>query len=86
MNEYWSVRPDELAVAMNLKNEEEATQFMVKAVDFNEEARTPMPDVVSPTELQKFGIPAERHEAYEKMWNSMIYFGVVANTWVWLCM
>jgi len=51
LNEYWTVLPEELAVAFRLRNEEEASQFMVKSVDFNEDARTPMPDVVSPSEL-----------------------------------
>ena len=68
----------------NLPNEKEASTFMLKSIDFDEANRTHMPDVQSPTELTKFIIPPERHEAYEKLWNSMVYFGVVANTVMWL--
>ena len=58
---------------------------MLKVVDFDENARTVFPDVVSKEDLAtKLGIPAERHEAYEKLWNTITYFGVIANTAVWL--
>ena len=59
---------------------------MLKAVDFDEQNRTAMPDVDSPTGLSKFVISPERHEAYYKLWNAATYLGVVANTWVWLYM
>lgn len=57
---------------------------MLKAVDFDPAARTPMPDVPSPEELSSFGISSERHAAYEQLWRSLTYFGVVANTAFWL--
>jgi hypothetical protein len=43
-----------------------------------------MPDVENINTLTKFYIPSERHEAYEKLWNSLTYFGIIANTAVWL--
>ena len=57
---------------------------MLKAVDMDPETRTPMPDVPSSEELTQFGISSERHHAYEKMWNTFTYFGVLANTAFWL--
>ena len=84
LNAYTSVYPEELAVVAQLPNEQEAATFMLKAVDFDPEARTPMPDVPSSEELTKFGISSERHQAYEKMWNAFTYFGVLANTAFWL--
>ena len=84
-SEFKSVRPEELALLARLTNEEEASKFMLKVVDFDPEARTTFPDVTSKEDLaEKLGIPAERHEAYEKLWNGLTYFGVVANTAVWL--
>ena len=53
-----------MAVVARMNNETEASQFMVKAVDFDPNTRTPMPDVQSPEELMKFGISAERHHRY----------------------
>ena len=83
--EFKSVKPEEQAVLARLGNETEASQFMLKAVDFEPEARTTFPDVVSKEDLShKLGIPAERHEAYEKLWKGVTYFGVIANTAVWL--
>lgn len=83
LNTYKSVYPEELAVISQLPNEEAQT-FMLKAIDFDTEARTAMPDVPSAEELTKFHISPERHEAYEKLWNAFTYFGVVANTAFWL--
>lgn len=81
---YRSVVPRELAIVNNLANEEEASQFMLKVMDFDPNARTVHPTVPSPEELQKWTISPERHEAYEKLWNSLTYFGVLANTAMWL--
>ena len=83
LSNYHSVYPEELAVISQLPNPESRT-FMLKAVDFDMEARTPMPDVPSAEELTKFGISPERHAAYEKLWNGFTYFGVLANTAFWL--
>ena len=46
-----STWPEQLAVVMQLPNRSEACNFMVKTVDFDEQARTPMPDVKSAQEL-----------------------------------
>jgi hypothetical protein len=83
LSNYTSVYPEELALISQLPNKESHT-FMLKAVDFDPEARTPMPDVPSAEDLQKFGISPERHAAYEQLWNAFTYFGVLANTAFWL--
>ena len=57
---------------------------MLKAVDFDPNARSPMPDVQSPEELSTFKIPVERHDAYRALWTGATYVGVVANTIMWL--
>ena len=56
----------------------------MRAVDFDLEAVTPMPDVENTKTLTKFEISPERHEAYQKLWNGLTYFGIIANTAVWL--
>ena len=43
-----------------------------------------MPDVPSPEDLTNFAIPAERHAAYEQLWKGLTYFGILANTTMWL--
>jgi len=62
----------------------EAGQFMLKAVDIDPTTRTPMPDVDSPDDLQKYAISSERHRAYEDMWNGLTYVGILANAAMWL--
>lgn len=57
---------------------------MVKAIDLDKDNRTAMPDVPSIVELTKFVIPSERHAAYQTMWASLTYFGVVSNAVMWL--
>ena len=57
---------------------------MLKMIDFDEANRTAMPDVPAPSDLQKFSISPERHEAYEKLWKGLTYCGILANTAMWL--
>ena len=80
---YRGAYPEELAVMLQMNNPE-AAQFMVKAIDFDTEAPTAMPDVDNVEKLTKFGISPERHGAYEKLWNYATYGGVLANAMVWL--
>jgi len=68
----------------NLGNEEEASQFMLHAVDLDETNVTVHPNVPTPTMLQNMGISQKRHAAYEQMWHGLTYIGVVANTAMWL--
>ena len=83
-NMYTSTYPEELALMTAMPNESEAGVFMLKAVDFDTEAPTALPDAESPKDLQTFAIAPERHAAYASLWNYMTYLGVVANTAVWL--
>ena len=57
---------------------------MVHAIDFDEDNRTIHPTVPTKGDLSQFQISPERHNAYAKMWQIMIYGGVVANSFVWL--
>ena len=82
-NWYVNVNPGEMATVCQLNNPE-AGQFMLKALDMNPGARTPMPDVDSPDDLQKYTISPERHRAYEDMWNGLTFVGVLANAAMWL--
>jgi len=84
MHRYQTVKPEEIAVVNQLPNEEEAGNFMIHAVDFDESTRTIHPNVPTSSELQSFTNSAERHEAYERMWNGLTYVGVLANTAMWL--
>lgn len=43
-----------------------------------------MPDIDAPSDLTNFTNVPARHEAYEKLWNTAVYLGVIANTAMWL--
>ena len=45
LSHYKTVKPEEIAVVNQLPNEEEATTFMLHAVDFDENTRTIHPTV-----------------------------------------
>jgi hypothetical protein len=57
---------------------------MLKAIDFDPNVRTTHPTVPSPQELTQFVNSPARHDAYAFMWNSLAYFGVVSNAFMWL--
>jgi len=82
--QYRSVVPKELAIVNDLSNETEASQFMLRAMDLDPNTRSVHPTVPSIVETTNFLIPAERHDAYAFMWNSLTYCGVVANAAMWL--
>lgn len=78
------MRPEELALISQLPNREEAGQIMMHMVDFDEDRRQLLPTVPTKTELQSFTVSEERHAAYEMMWRTIAFSGVLANTALWL--
>ena len=79
-----TVRPDEIALLAQTPNEEEAGQFMLHMIDFDEDKRQVHPTVPTPRELTQFTISPERHAAYEMLWRGICFGGVLANTALWL--
>ena len=61
MNEYRSAHPEELSLVCQLPNSEEASQFMLHMVDFDEEVRQVLPTVPTKGELTKWPISVDRH-------------------------
>ena len=81
---YQNVTPYDLAVVDQLPNLQEASQFMLHQVDFDEDRKQVLPSLPSAKDLQNFHSSPERHAAYESMWRMMTFAGVVANTAMWL--
>ena len=42
------------------------------------------PTVPTPAELLSFRTSPERHEAYEKLWTTVTFLGILANTALWI--
>lgn len=84
IDRYTSVRPRDLTLMSQLKNREEASQFMLKQIDTNDLARQILPCAPNKEELTAWKISPERHEAYATLWKYMTFVGVFANTALWL--
>jgi cytochrome oxidase assembly protein ShyY1 len=84
LDHYTSVQPYDCSLITQVPNQEEASQFMLHMIDFDEERRQLLPTVPTTSELTQFVIPPERHQAYEMMWRMLAFGGVVANTALWL--
>ena len=81
---YDVVKPSDIAAVDQLANYDEASQFMLHQVDFDEDARQELPTAPTVKDLQTFRVSAERHYAYESLWRYLTFAGVLANTAVWL--
>lgn len=81
---YSTVKPAECAMMMQLHNEEEASKMMLHIVDFEPDRRQLLPSVPSTEDLTQFKIAPERHQAYEFIWRSAAFAGILANTALWL--
>jgi hypothetical protein len=57
---------------------------MLHMIDMDDERRQVLPTVPTRGELTKFVVDSERHAAYEMMWRSMAFGGILANTALWL--
>ena len=57
---------------------------MLHQIDFDEEARQLHHTVPTPSELLRFRTSPERHAAYEQLWNTATFLGILANTALWI--
>jgi cytochrome oxidase assembly protein ShyY1 len=81
---YTNVTPYDFALVAQIKNRDEASQFMLLQVDEDEKARQVLPASPSVNDLTKWQISAERHQAYATIWKYLSFTGVLANTALWL--
>lgn len=81
---YTSVNPYDMALVAQMKNREEASQFMLLQLDENELARPILPASPSVNDVAKWQISPERHTAYANLWKYLSFSGVLANTALWL--
>ena len=82
--EFTNVKPEEMTLISQIPNKE-ASQFMLKVYDTDEQHRQVYPHAATAEELaSKWQIAPERHQAYESLWRLVTYVGVVANTAAWL--
>jgi hypothetical protein len=84
VSNYTIVNPRDFALIAQIKNREEASQFMLQQFDTDEAHRQILPTVPMKSDLTTWKIPSERHEAYATLWKYLTFVGVFANTALWL--
>ena len=84
--DYHHVTPYDFSLVMQLKNQKEASEFILHMIDNDAEKRQVLPAIPSRDELTDWKISGERHRAYSTMWTSFAYLGILSNTFLWLCM
>lgn len=82
---YTRVDPYDISLVTQMKNRDEASQFMLMQIDTNDEYRQILPTVPNKKDLTEWTkISPARHEAYANMWKYLVFGGVFANTALWL--
>ena len=85
INDFHTVRLDDFVLVSQIPNADEASQFMLKQVDFDPNKRQTYPHCLTTDDhVSPWKIPKERNLAYESLWRMITYAGVVANTAAWL--
>ena len=78
------MRPEEIALISQCPNRDEASAVMLHMVDFEEDRRQLLPNIPTASQLQNFVVSSDRHAAYEALWRTIAFGGVIANTALWL--
>lgn len=82
---FTNVNPSDIALIDQMKNLDEASQFMLLQIDPNTETRQILPTAPTADELAKWQVSPERHQAYADLWKYLTFTGIFANTALWLC-
>jgi cytochrome oxidase assembly protein ShyY1 len=81
---YHSTNPYDFSLITQMKNQEEASKFMLMLLDTDPNARQILPTAPTTSELTAWRIQPERHEAYATLWKYITFGGIFANTAMWV--
>ena len=81
---YHRADPSDLSLVAQMKNLEESSKFMLLQIDTDEQARQILPTAPLSSDLSKWRVKPERHEAYAAMWKYLTFTGIFANTALWV--
>ncbi len=81
---YTEVHPYDFSLLSQMPNIDESSAFMLQQVDTDPDTRQILPNLPQLSDLVKWKISTDRHEAYSSMWKYMTFIGVFANTTLWL--
>ena len=84
IDRYHYVNPYDHSLIAQMKNQDEASKFMLLQVDTNAESRQILPTAPSANELTSWQISPERHFAYAELWKYLTFAGIFANTAMWV--
>ena len=81
---YHTVNPYDFSLISQLKNQDEASKFMLMQIDNDESARQILPTAPTAGEFKNWKITPQRHFAYAELWKYVTFAGIFANTAFWL--
>jgi len=84
MKQYNTVKPRELALAMNLNNIDQSSQAIVKLVEYDDQLKSLIPTVFTPKDLFKWTIAPETHQFYSHMWFGVTFLNIFSNMLLWI--
>jgi hypothetical protein len=84
MKKFYSIDLNEIAITLDLPNQDQAKQGLVKMINYDEQTQNLFPTSLTPDDLQKFTITPEHHENYSRLWYGLTYANVFANMFLWL--
>jgi cytochrome oxidase assembly protein ShyY1 len=74
----------DFSLITQLKNQDEASKFMLLQIDNNADARQILPTAPTAADFTTWKIAPERHLAYAELWKYLTFAGIFANTAFWL--
>lgn len=83
-NKFYTLKPEEIAVQMMLKNREISSQFVIKQLEFNPINRSNYPRVLNIQDLGNFPIPEQLNNQYHYFWNTLSFMNVFSNIMLWI--
>lgn len=84
ISRYHYVNPYDISLISQMKNQEEASKFMLMQVDENADSRQILPTAPTANEFTAWKISPERHLAYAELWKYLTFAGIFANTAFWV--
>ena len=69
---------------MGLNNREEASQGVLKVVQFDDHLKTLIPVAFTPRDLFRWTITPEKHQSFANLWLGLTYANIFFNTFFWL--
>jgi|LauGreDrversion4_2_1035121.scaffolds.fasta_scaffold516013_2 hypothetical protein len=84
MDEWFNINLEQIVIKMNLPNREQASQGVLKLVQYDDQLKTLIPVAFTPRDMFKWTITPEKHQNMANLWLGLTYANILFNTFLWL--